>query len=295
MKCGFFAIVGRPNVGKSTLLNALIREKVSIISRKPNTTRTSVVGVYTKDQHQVIFIDTPGWQRKPTRVLDRYMNRFIDFSIEQVDCILMISDARSWQTEDKLLAESIIRSPKPKVLIVNKVDLLGDKSKLLKYVDYLVDQGMAFDDYVFISAKKKQYLDSLNNLLFNYCPVREFAYSQSVKTDRSENFRICESIREKLLMFLGDELPYDTCVILEQYVKLKNMSKINAVIYVERESQRHIILGKKGALIKKISMKAREDLELMLRKKIYIRVWVKVSESWSNDTEKLKILGLKNN
>ncbi len=295
MKCGFFAIVGRPNVGKSTLLNSLIREKVSIISRKPNTTRTSVIGVYTKKQHQVIFIDTPGWQEKPARVLDRYMNRFIDWSIEQVDCILMISDARSWQNEDQLIAESIASSPKPKVLIINKIDLLGDKSKLLKYVDYLVDKEIVFDDYIFISAKKKQYLDSLKEILFNYCPVREFAYSQNTKTDRSENFRICESIREKLLMFLGDELPYETCVALEQYVKFKKISKINAVIYVERESQRQIILGKKGTLIKKISVKARQDLELMLGKKVFIRIWVKVSDRWSNDTEKLKLLGLKNN
>ena len=295
MKCGFFAIVGRPNVGKSTLLNTLIREKVSIISRKPNTTRTSVLGVYTNDKHQIIFIDTPGWQKKPVRVLDRYMNRFIDWSIEQVDCILMISDARSWQNDDKLLAESIARSPKPKVLIINKVDLLNDKSKLLKYVEHLMKQGMDFDDYIFISAKKKQYLDSLNDVLFSYCPAREFVYSETTKTDRSENFRICESIREKLLMFLGDELPYETCVVIEEYVKSKKISKINAVIYVERESQRHIILGKKGDLIKKISTKAREDLELLLGQKVYIRIWVKVSESWSNDREKLKLLGLKNN
>ena len=120
MKCGFFAIVGRPNVGKSTLLNTLIREKVSIISRKPNTTRTSVLGVYTNEKHQIVFIDTPGWQKKPVRILDRYMNRFIDWSIEQVDCILMISDARSWQNEDKLLAESIARSPKPEIGVGGK-------------------------------------------------------------------------------------------------------------------------------------------------------------------------------
>ena len=295
MKCGLFAIVGRPNVGKSTLLNSMIHEKVSIISRKPNTTRTSVLGVHTTGQHQVIFIDTPGWQRKPSRVLDRYMNRFIDWSIEQVDCILMISDARFWQNEDKLIAESISFAPKPKVLIINKVDLVRDKSKLLKYVEHLVAEGALFDDYLFISAKKGQYLDSLNNVLFSYCPEREFVYSQTTKTDKSENFRICESIREKLLMFLGDELPYETCVVLEQYTKSKKLSRINAVIYVERESQRHIILGKKGALIKQISIKARQDLELLLGNKVYIRIWVKVVESWSNDMDKLKLLGLKNN
>ena len=138
-------------------------------------------------------------------------------------------------------------------------------------------------------------MDSLNNVLFSYCPEREFVYSQTTKTDKSENFRICESIREKLLMFLGDELPYETCVVLEQYTKSKKLSKINALIYVERESQRHIILGRKGTLIKQISIKARQDLELLLGNKVYIRIWVKVAESWSNDTDKLKLFGLKNN
>lgn len=295
MKCGFFAIVGRPNVGKSTLLNSMIHEKVSIISRKPNTTRTSVLGVHTAGQHQVVFIDTPGWQKKPVRALDRYMNKFIDWSIEQVDCILMISDARFWKNEDKMIVESISCASKPKVLIINKVDLVRDKSKLLKYVEHLGDEGVLFDDYLFISAKKGQYLDSLNNVLFSYCPDREFAYNHDTKTDKSENFRICESIREKLLMFLGDELPYETCVVLEQYTNAKKLAKINAVIYVERESQRHIILGRKGNLIKQISIKARQDLELLLGKKVYIRIWVKVAESWSNDTDKLKLLGLKTN
>ena len=153
------------------------------------------------------------------------MNKFIDWSIEQVDCILMISDARFWKNEDKMIVESISCASKPKVLIINKVDLVRDKSKLLKYVEHLGDEGVLFDDYLFISAKKGQYLDSLNNVLFSYCPDREFAYNHDTKTDKSENFRICESIREKLLMFLGDELPYETCVVLEQYTNLKSWLK----------------------------------------------------------------------
>ena len=292
MRCGFFAIVGRPNVGKSTLLNTLITEKVSITSRKPNTTRTSILGVRTSKQDQIIFIDTPGWQSRPSRLLDRYMNRFIDWSIEQVDCILMLADARSWRNEDELIASSLAGSCKRKVLIINKIDLLDDKSKLLTYVNNLVANGNVFDEYIFISAKKEQYLDSLLKLITSYCPKRNFMFDPNTVTDKTLNFRICENIREKLLMFLGDELPYQTCVVLEQIQTKKKLTIIHAVIYVERESQRLIILGKNGALIKKISIKAREDLELLIGNKIYLRIWVKVAESWSNDTEKLRLFGL---
>ena len=293
MKCGIFSIVGRPNVGKSTLVNILTEQKVSITSRKPNTTRTSVLGVATKGANQIIFVDTPGWQKKPKRLLDRYMNRFIDWSFDQVDCVLMISDARNWRHEDKLLAKSVLCLSTPKILIINKIDLIKNKAKLLTYVDNLKKDGLIFDDYIFISAKKKQSLDSLLKIVTGYCPKRDFIYDTNTVTNKTLNFRISEVIREKMLMFLGDELPYETCVVIEQFDDREKLVRINAVAYVERDSQRLIILGKTGSLIKKISTKARYDIETLVGKQVYLRIWVKVAESWSDDTEKLKLFGLK--
>ena len=178
MKCGIFSIVGRPNVGKSTLVNILTEQKVSITSRKPNTTRTSVLGVATKGANQIIFVDTPGWQKKPKRLLDRYMNRFIDWSFDQVDCVLMISDARNWRHEDKLLAKSVLCLSAPKILIINKIDLLKNKAKF-NPVDNLEKDGLVFDDYV-VSAKKQ----SLAIKLLLDIVKRDFIYDTNTVTTK---------------------------------------------------------------------------------------------------------------
>tara|TARA_Y100001936_G_scaffold210919_1_gene218055 strand:+ start:627 stop:1514 length:888 start_codon:yes stop_codon:yes gene_type:complete len=294
MRCGNIAIIGRPNVGKSTFLNCVLGHKLSITSRKPNTTRNAVLGVYTKNDTQLLFMDTPGWQTAPKKLLNRHMNREVRNSLRDIDCVLMLADARGWRSEDDAVVSLFTNQENKKIILaLNKVDLVRDKQTLLNLVDLLNDKYNLFNEYLFISAKKKIGIFELCNVLSQMCPKRVFSFDPDTLTNRSERFLISELVREKLFRHLGEELPYETKVSIDNYKESKNLLHLDCSIWVERDSQKAIIIGKDGLSIKKIGTTARVDIENLVGRKVYINLWVKVRKGWRDDLSFLEPVDLK--
>ena len=294
MRCGNIAIIGRPNVGKSTFLNCVLGHKLSITSRKPNTTRNAVLGVYTKNDTQLLFMDTPGWQTAPKKLLNRHMNREVRNSLRDIDCVLMLADARGWRSEDDAVVSLFTNQENKKIILaLNKVDLIRDKQTLLDLVDLLNNKYNLFNEYLFISAKKKIGIFELCNVLSQMCPKRVFSFDPDTLTNRSERFLISELVREKLFRHLGDELPYETKVSIDNYKESKNLLHLDCSIWVERDSQKAIIIGKDGLSIKKIGTTARVDIENLVGRKVYINLWVKVRKGWRDDLSFLEPVDLK--
>ena len=294
MRCGNIAIIGRPNVGKSTFLNCVLGHKLSITSRKPNTTRNAVLGVYTKNDTQLLFMDTPGWQTAPKKLLNRHMNREVRNSLRDIDCVLMLADARGWRSEDDAVVSLFTNQENKKIILaLNKVDLVRDKQTLLNLVDLLNDKYNLFNEYLFISAKKKIGIFELCNVLSQMCPKRVFSFDPDTLTNRSERFLISELVREKLFRHLGEELPYETKVSIDNYKESKNLLHLDCSIWVERDGQKAIIIGKDGLSIKKIGTTARVDIENLVGRKVYINLWVKVRKGWRDDLSFLEPEDLK--
>ena len=294
MRCGNIAIIGRPNVGKSTFLNCVLGHKLSITSRKPNTTRNAILGVYTKNDTQLLFMDTPGWQTAPKKLLNRHMNREVRNSLRDIDCVLMLADARGWRSEDDAVVSLFTNQENKKIILaLNKVDLVRDKQTLLNLVDLLNDKYNLFNEYLFISAKKKIGIFELCNVLSQMCPKRVFSFDPDTLTNRSERFLISELVREKLFRHLGEELPYETKVSIDNYKESKNLLHLDCSIWVERDSQKAIIIGKDGLSIKKIGTTARVDIENLVGRKVYINLWVKVRKGWRDDLSFLEPVDLK--
>ena len=294
MRCGNIAIIGRPNVGKSTFLNCVLKHKLSITSRKPNTTRNAILGVYTKNDTQLLFIDTPGWQTAPKKLLNRHMNREVTDSLQDIDCVLMLADARGWRPEDDAVVSLVTNlGEKNIILALNKVDLVRNKQNLLDLVSLLNDKYSLFNEYLFISAKKKVGILELCNVLSHGCPKRAFSFDSETLTNRSERFLISELVREKLFRYLGEELPYETKVSVDNYKDSKNLLRLDCSIWVEREGQKAIIIGKDGLSIKKIGTTARIDIENLVGRKVYINLWVKVKKGWRDDLSSLEPVDLK--
>ncbi len=289
--CGYVAIVGRPNVGKSTLLNHLVGQKISITSRKPQTTRHRMLGILTKDKLQVVFVDTPGLHLEEKRAINRYMNRAASSSIVDVDLIIFIVDATIWNDDDALVLEKLKASKSPVILLVNKVDKINDKSTLLPHLEWLSKQ-YNFEAIYPASALKGTNIDTLHKQIAKEMPASEFIYPEDFVTDRSMRFLAAEAIREKLIRQLGNELPYSMTVEIEKFeTDAKNIIHISAVILVERKGQKSIVIGKGGQRLKQVGSDARLDLEKLFDSKIFLQLWVKVKDGWADDEKALRSLG----
>lgn len=289
-KSGYVALVGRPNVGKSTLLNYLLDEKISITSSKPQTTRWQILGVKTHGDAQIIYVDTPGVQHETKRAMNRYLNRVAHAVLSDADVIIFLVDATSWRAEDALILEKLKQTKCPIILGLNKIDLLKNKSKLLPLIDRLKEK-FNFAHIIPISAIKGDNINDLEKVISKLLPRGPQYFPKEQKTDKNIRFRIAEIIREKLIMLTEEELPYTTSVEIEQFATGKKITEIGAIIWVERPGQKAIVIGKGGARLKKMGVAARREIELLLKSKVFLRLWVKVKEHWTDDERALKSLG----
>ena len=288
-RTGYIAIIGRPNVGKSTLLNKLVQQKISITSRKAQTTRFRINGILTDQQTQFIFVDTPGFQTQYTNRLNTAMNRVVTQSMQDVNVVLFVIEAMRFNQPD-LAALKILPENIPVILVINKIDKLADKNLLLPFLSDMA-KASKFAAIIPVSDMHKIQLPELLNTIRTYLPVDQPLYDKNEVTDRSERFIASEFIREKLFRLIGDEIPYSTSVVVDQFKLEGHLHKIYATILVEKPNQKAIIIGKKGEKLKQIASQARKDMELLFGEKVYLEVWVKVKSGWADDESVLKNLG----
>ena len=289
-RCGYIAIVGRPNVGKSTLLNHILGMKLSITSRKPQTTRHQILGVKTVGPVQAIYVDTPGIHQRRGTAINKYMNRAATSVLGDVDMILFVVQAKKWTEEDQAIVEKLRSVDCPVLLVVNKMDKLETKKQLLPLIDEL-SSHYDYEEIIPVSALNGINVDVLEQKIASLLPENAHFYPDDQLTDRSMRFLASEIIREKLIRELGQELPYTSTVDIDKYSEEKDIIRIHATIYVESDGQKAIIIGKKGSRLKSIGTKAREDISKMADMKVYLNLWVKVREGWSNDERALRGLG----
>lgn len=289
-RCGYVAIIGRPNVGKSTLLNALIEHKISITSDKPQTTRFQILGIKTVGENQAIFIDTPGIHNVMKSALNRYMNRMATSVIADADVVMFMIDATRWQEEDEMILEKLKSRQTPVIVVANKVDKIKDKALLLPLLEKL--QAKLPDAQVIpVSAMKNINVPELEKMIFDLLPEGPHLFPDDQITDKNDYFLVAETIREKLIRTTGQEVPYSTAVSIESLEDEEKLVRINAIIWVEREGQKAIIIGDKGDRLKQIGTQARKDIEVLLDKKVFLRLWVKVKDRWTDDERILRSLG----
>lgn len=287
---GLVAIVGRPNVGKSTLLNQLIGQKVSITSKKPQTTRHRILGIDTQGHYQAVYVDTPGLHIEEKRAINRLMNRAAASSIIDVELVIFVVEGTRWTDDDQMVLNRLIAAKKPVILAVNKVDHYQDKNSLLPHLQWL-GQQLDFIEVVPLSAKTGNNVDKLRDLVQKRLPKCEFFFPDDYITDRSMRFMAAEIVREKLMRFLGDELPYSVTVEIERFKWEDKLYHIAALVLVERESQKRMVIGNKGERVKTIATEARKDLERLLEQQVFLQVWVKVKSGWADDERALRSLG----
>lgn len=290
-RCGTIAIVGRPNVGKSTLLNRIVGQKISITSRKPQTTWQQILGLTTIDAAQMIFVDTPGWQQRPGRQINRMMNREIHAALSDVDVVLMLGEARGWQPDDDKVVNLFSDLACPKVLALNKHDLVHKKSDLLPVLAD-VQARYDFDEIVPTNARTGDNVDVLLAALAEKLPLGEHRFPADQITNVSERFLVGELLREKLIRGLGEELPYSVSVVITDFREKPTGVEIDAEIWVEREGQKGIVIGAKGERLKAIATAARKDIENLLQRSVYLQTWVKTKRKWSDDINALRELDL---
>jgi GTP-binding protein Era len=284
------AIIGRPNVGKSTLLNHILGQKLCITSRKPQTTRHTLLGIKTEDDLQMIFVDTPGIHTNQERAINRVMNRSAASVISDVDVLVFVVDRFEWSEADEYVAKYLSNSTVPVIIAVNKVDMIEDKEALLPHLKFLETKVNAAD-LIPLSALRRTNLDELEEKIKTYMPARIHMFPEDQITDRSERFLAAEIVREKIMRQLGAEVPYQVTVEIEEFRAEKRVTHISALILVERDGQKKIIIGSNGERIKKIGEQARADIESLLDCKVMLRTWVKVRSGWSDDERALRSLG----
>ena len=289
-RCGYVAIIGRPNMGKSTLLNHMLGVKLSITSRKPQTTRHQIMGVKTVENGQFIFVDTPGIHSGGNKAINRYMNRAASSVIHDVDVVLFIVQSLKWTDEDELVLNKLKDVEAPVILLVNKVDQVADKDQLLPYIQK-ISEKYDFKNVLPISAMKGDNLPQLESYLLELLPEGPAVFEEDQLTDRSTRFLVAEIIREKLVRELGNELPYQTTVEIERYKDEEKITRIHALILVETKGQKVIVIGDKGAKLKSIGTNARKDIEALIDRKVFLQLWVKVKSGWSDSETSLKNLG----
>lgn len=289
-RCGFVAVVGRPNVGKSTLINALMGKKISIVTAKPQTTRHRILAVHTTPGAQVIFVDTPGLHRKASRAMNRMMNRAATSALADADVVLFVFEAGRWTPEDGDVLRRLESVTAPVVAVMNKIDLVQPKDKLLAIIE-TTSKRREFSDIVPISASKHDNLDVLLDLIPPYLPESPFLFPEDMQTDRGFDFLAAELIREKLTLSLHQEIPYGLTVQIQRFESDDDGATIHAVIWVERESQKGIVVGKGGAVLKRIGREARLELRDRLGKPVHLDLWVKVKDNWADNEKDLMRLG----
>jgi len=288
--CGYAAIIGRPNVGKSTLLNKILGQKISITNRKPQTTRHQILGIKTTENTQVVYVDTPGLHRGVKRAINRYMNRAAISILNDVDVIIFVIDGLSWTGEDQYILEKLKLMKCPVILVINKIDKIKDKEALLPHLKE-ISKRAEFAEIVPVSATKGANIEQLEASVTKLLPVGIPLFPQDQITDRSECFIAAELIREKLMNLLSKELPYSLTVEIKNFSQQDNMLKIDALIWVEREAQKAIVIGKQGALLKTVGVQARKDMEKNFGNKVFLQLWVKVRKGWGDDEQALRSLG----
>ena len=289
-RCAVFAIVGRPNVGKSTLLNRMVGQKISITSRKPQTTRYQVNGILQRGEVQLVFADTPGWQRQPQGRLHKLMNQQIEHATHEIDGLLLVIDATQWRTEDEALAGSVQSFDGPKYLVINKMDKLNRREGLLPLIESIAAR-FPFDAVYPVCALNGDNLEVLLDELAATAPERPYMFDPDQVTDRPERFVAAEMIREKLARQLGAELPYATHVVIDTFEERDAVTHIDATIWVEKPGHKAIVIGSGGQRIKQIGTAARLDIEKMLGRKVFLKTWVKVKGKWTEDPATLEVFG----
>lgn len=286
---GYIAIVGRPNVGKSTLLNHLIGQKISITSRKAQTTRHRITGILTEDKMQFVFVDTPGFQTQHTNALNRGMNRVVTSSLREVNVVLFVLEARHFDERDQQVLD-LLPQDRPVILVINKADLMADKSELLPFIEKL-SALRHFAAIVPISARQDKHLDTLLDAIRPFIPEGEHLYGEDEITDRNERFLAAELLREKVFRFTGEELPYSVSVVIEQFKMDGKLRRIHAAILVDKEAHKAMLIGSKGEKLKEIATQARLDMEKLFDGKVFLEVFVKVRSGWADSAHMLKTLG----
>jgi GTP-binding protein Era len=290
LRAGYVALLGRPNVGKSTLLNRLIGQKISITAPKPQTTRHVILGIQTLPDAQIIYVDTPGLHRQGRRAMNRYLNRAAASVLGYVDVVVFLIEALRWTEEDQDVLQRLAEFGGPVILAVNKVDRITDKRRLLPFLQDRASQR-AFAEVVPVAAIDGDNVAALEQVIARLLPTQAFLFPEDQITTASERFMAAELIREKLTRLLREELPYALTVEIEQFVEEGRLVRIHAVIWVERASQKGIVIGEKGAILREVGLQAREDLERLLDRKVFLQTWVKVREGWSDDERALRSLG----
>jgi GTP-binding protein Era len=289
--CGFAALVGRPNVGKSTLLNALVGQKLSIVTPRPQTTRHRILGLVQLPKAQIAFVDTPGLHSQAKRALNKAMNRTAAAALDEADLVVLVVEALVWNSEDELVLKRIARASRPVLVAVNKVDRVKPRERLLPYLAEL-DTRHGFLGLVPVSALKERNLDDLRNSIAEHLPLSPPLFPDGELTDRGIEFRIAEMIREKLTLELNQEVPYGVAVEVEKLAEEDGQLTVDAAIWVDRDGQKPIVIGAKGARLKRVGTSARLALNGMLGRRLHLNLWVKVRENWADNARALRELGL---
>ncbi len=288
--CGYVALVGRPNVGKSTILNRLVGQKISITSRRPQTTRHRILGIKTDAATQIVFVDTPGLHAHQPRAMNRYLNRAAADALQDVDVVVLVLEGTRWHKDDDWVLEMLQRVSCPVIAAINKTDRVTDKKTLLPYLAALAEKR-DFAALIPVCARTGERLDELETAVRNYLPESPPLFPEDQITDRSERFLAAELVREKLFRKLGEEIPYGLSVEIERFRTENNTLHIHALIWVEKSGHKAIVIGAKGERLKEVGREAREDMERAFGQKVFLNLWVKVKEGWADDERALQSLG----
>ena len=289
--CGYVSIIGKPNVGKSTILNSILQKKVSITSRKSQTTRNNILGVKTHKNKQIIFIDTPGMHIKSQKTMNKILNKSAQSIIEDSNIILFVLQRLSFEKEDELILKRLKDTNQKTFCVINKIDQVDNKNKLLPFIEKISSMH-TFQDILLVSAKAMDGLDDLVSTIMNNLPENKHLYGDNFNINNDEKFMLSELIREKIIRKLGDELPHDTFVQIDFIKEKKDITEIHATIYVNRKSQKQIVIGSAGETLKSIGMQSREEMEKYLNKKVFLKTWVKVKKNWNTDSGFIQSLGV---
>jgi len=289
-RCGFMAIVGRPNVGKSSLLNEILGQKVSITSFKPQTTRHQILGIKTEQKAQVVYVDTPGIHHGAQKALNRQMNRVANQAMLDVNGIIFVIEALKWTQEDEKVLQMVLNHSAPVLVAINKIDLVKEKGQLLAFMQQ-ISEKLPEAEMIPLSVRKRQQISSIEQWVDKHVPMSPFYFPEDQLFNHTERFHLSEIIREKLMRLLGQELPYAIDVQIEALEHQENIIHIHALIYAEREGQKPIIVGKNGQMLREVGTKAREEMERFYGKKVCLKLWVKVKEGWSDNRRALQEMG----